>query len=134
MHDGSPEVTDRGFPVIQFPVFSKLVSEEYKKVNYAGEYPYSLDEVLHVFKTFFDTYEQHTGEQHPAIKRKQIRALIEAMPFCDDDRDGTRDIYPEDYAEMIAMYFQTKFDNCDYRISHFFSGLVRQIKLYEAFM
>lgn len=47
------------------------------------------------------------------------------MPFCDDIP-----ILPEDYPEMIDAYFNAGL-HTDYNINHFFSGMVREMRLYE---
>lgn len=32
---------------------------------------------------------------------------------------------------MIDAYFETEFYDCNYRINHFFSGQIRELRFYE---
>ena len=94
---------------------------------------YSLEEVLDVFRYFFQEYERNTGEIHPPIRKAQIRQIIQIMPYPDMDGlvGGADYLYPEDYPCLIDAYFATQFWNCDYRINHFFSGKVRSMRIFE---
>ena len=93
--------------------------------------PYTLDEVLSVFRYFFQGYEIVTGERHPSIRREQIARIVETMPYIDQNHRGSADIEPEDYPCLIDAYFRTDFRNCNYRINHFFSGQIRELRFYE---
>lgn len=97
---------------------------------------YSLDEVLQVFKYYFDTYEIIFNEAHPMISINQIIRIIEKMPcvLADDYESGNfLDISLEDYRKIIDQHFNTKYNggNCDYNINHFFSGKIRDMRFYE---
>lgn len=133
-HNGATQLLDGFDSVIEPKVFSKLVAQEYEKIAQGGGYPYSLSDVLSVFNTFFTSYEQYMGEKHPALKRKQIKNIIEAMPYTEDGYNRIQDIEPEYYEEMIDAYFNTNFQNCDYRISHFMAGNIRTMRMFEAIM
>lgn len=37
----------------------------------------------------------------------------------------------EGYLILIDQHFQTEYQNCDYRINHFFSGSIRELRFYE---
>ena len=97
------------------------------------ESPYTLDDVLFVFKYYFDAYEQKTTEPHPPLKKPQIVRIIQNMPYYDSppNAPGCADIDPESYPVLIDSYFRTPFINCNYRINHFFSGDVRTMRMYE---
>ena len=97
--------------------------------------PYSLDEVPDMFSYFFQCYEDIMGEPHPGIRREQIENIIQLMPYSSRDGCGfdckTIDFSPEDYPVMIDAYFETEFYDCNYRINHFFSGQIRELRFYE---
>lgn len=63
-------------------------------------------------------------EPHPPINTGQIVRIIRAMPYINqEDRCNTCvGLEPCDYPVMIDQYFKTYFENCNYRINHFFSG------------
>lgn len=110
-----------------FDTFSKIVTKVYK------ENPYTLDEVLRVFRYYFWRYEGTLGHPHPNIRTEQIRRIIQVMPYVDREDFGGyfADITPEQYEEIIDQHFRTKYRGCDYNINHFFSGRVRELRFYE---
>lgn len=113
---------------INWASFCKLAAEAYKEAAQT----FSLEECLAVFRYFFTGYQTHTGEAHPPLKKEQITAIMEKMPYTDDsEMHGAFDIDPESYEPLIDRYFQTPFDGCDYRINHFFSGDIRTNRFYE---
>lgn len=113
--------------LFDFDTFAGLVQRAYD-----GE-PYTLEQVLSVFKYYFWRYEETFGHPHPHIRMEQIRRIIQIMPFIDRDSIGGSiyDIEPENYQEMIDQHFKTAYKNCDYNINHFFSGQIRELRLYE---
>ena len=46
--------------------------------------PYSLAEVLEVFRHYFEQYEAYTGAPHPPIRAVQIERIIREMPYIDE--------------------------------------------------
>lgn len=118
--------------IFDFYLFSKITATVYRDLKS----PFSLDEVLDIFDYFFQAYEEAMGEPHPAIRREQIRNIIERMPYtgregCGFDNSSVF-FSPEDYPAMIDNYFSTDFDKgCNYRINHFFSGAIRELRAYE---
>ena len=58
-----------------FSKFQKAVTRIYDKS------PYTLGEVLFVFKEYFKAYEEFIGRAHPRISVTQIRNIIEKMPY-----------------------------------------------------
>lgn len=113
-------------------IFSQLAEREYQAVlKDTPDYPYSLDEVLDIFCTFFEQYAKHRGEQHPHLKRELIRKYIQLMP-CRSEAGGENayyDVYK--YKDIIRHYFSTPFKKCDYHIGHFFSGDIRVYREFE---
>lgn len=89
---------------------------------------YSLEDVLQVFRYYFETYEMIFDTAHPMINIVQIASIIERMPFVFDDG---MDITPDGYKVIIDQHFTTKYRQCDYNINHFFSGHIRELRYYE---
>ena len=110
--------------------------DEFKRVAervFPEECGYTLEEALTVFQYFFQKYEEFTGKPHPPIKENQIVRIALAMPYFDLQRKGEPavDVFPEYYPDIINQYFQTPFQNCNYRINHFFSGRIRELRYCE---
>lgn len=95
--------------------------------------PYSLAEVLDVFRYYFEQYETYTGAAHPPIRAGQIGRIIAEMPYIDgaDKSQRGTEIDPDCYPPMIDQHFQTRYRRCDYNINHFFSGRIRELRFYE---
>lgn len=110
-----------------FDTFTKLATKVYS----GG--PYTLDQVLRVFKYYFSCYENAMGHPHPNIRMEQIRHIIQVMPYIDRNDVGAymADIEPEAYEYLIDQHFKTRYRNCDYNINHFFSGRIRELRFYE---
>ena len=104
-----------------FDTFTHLVTKVY------NDGPYTLEEVLTVFKYYFLKYEAVMGQPHPHIRMDQIRRIIQKMPNI-----STRvDVDAEVYSDLIDRHFATKYRGCDYNINHFFSGRIRELRFYE---
>ena len=75
------------------------------------------------------------GHPHPPIRREQIARIMQEMPWIDEIRKTSdsyiADIDPNTYKYIIRLYFKTKYRRCDYNINHFFSGRIRELRLYE---
>ena len=114
-----------------FDTFTPIVADVYSMLKIS----YNLEDVLSVFRCFFQAYETKIGECHPGLKREQIAAIISAMPQIWIHDIGSEavliDLYPDEYRMLINQYFETYFPKCNYRINHFFSGRVREMRLYE---
>ena len=95
---------------------------------------YTVGECLEVFRCYFQTYEDCIGRPHPPIRREQIRRIMEEMPCTVmEDRGGSLEpLAPEDYLDLIDLHFKTRYRNCHYNINHFFSGRIREMRLYDA--
>ena len=113
--------------LFDFDRFSKIAASVY------AHSPYSLAEVLEVFRYYFEQYEAYTGAPHPPIRANQIERIIREMPYIDetDKAHSTMDIDPDCYEDMIDKHFRTQYRNCDYNINHFFSGRIRELRFYE---
>lgn len=106
--------------------FKRLCAWVYRTVYTAH---FSLDDCVAVFCLYFNAYEDFTGKTHPIPSYKQIATIMEKMPFADEK--GQIYLVPEDYETLIPAYFLTAFSNCNYNISHFFSGRIREYRYYE---
>lgn len=111
-----------------FRLFSRLVHYAMQETTSV----YSESEVLYVFRCYFECFEEYTGHVHPNIRKEQIKRIIEKMPYLDSSGPaGQRDIDPEDYEALIEQHFNTPYQNCDFNINHFFSGMIRELRYYE---
>ena len=118
---------------MNFDLFENIARTQFVEIKKANfDYPFCLEDCLFVFKTFFNAYKKYTGQIHPPLKAEQIRKIMVHMPYCFSSYDRFIDFEPEDYSPMIEAYFRTNYRNCNYRINHFFSGQIREIKFYEA--
>ena len=117
---------------MDFERFSEIVRKQWAILNEEVEaLPYTVEDYLGVFQCFFDTYEQFRGEPYPPLKADQVRRVMLRMPYIIVSGECF-DIGPEDYTEtLIPAYFNTQY-KADYRINHFFSGRVREMKFYES--
>ena len=102
----------------------------------ASVYPqsvYSLQDALRVFSYYFEQYEKYMGKPHPPIRASQIVRICQDMPYISPESTGSysEDVPPDGYYAMIDKHFRTKYRHCDYNINHFFSGRIRELRLYE---
>lgn len=83
-----------------FDKFSSITASVY------ADSPYSLAEVLEVFRYYFEQYEAYTGAPHPPIRAVQIERIIREMPYIDetDKANSTMDIDPDCYEDMIDKH------------------------------
>ena len=113
---------------MNFEQFKKIVQWVYKTVEEDMEH-FRIEDVLQVFSLYFEAYQDFRGEGHPAPSFRQLQEAMLAMPYADEGR--TIPLEAAEYETLIPAYFMTKFPNCDYRISHFFSGKIRENRYYE---
>lgn len=94
---------------------------------------YTLEQCLDVFRCYFQTYEDYMGRPHPPTRREQIASIMMEMPCIamEDRGDCLEPLDPEDYAYLIDLHFKTHYRHCDYNINHFFSGRIREMRLYD---
>lgn len=97
-----------------------------------GLFPFTMNDCVSVFRYFFEAFKHFRGEDHPLINTEQVKTIIEEMPYVTNEHfEEIIDIPVCFYPPMIDRYFKTKYENCDYRINHFFSGRIRELKFYE---
>ena len=117
------------FLPFDFETFSRIAAGVYDQ-----KIPYTLDDCLMVFKSYFENYEKYRGHPHPPIKANQIARLMWTMPFMPpiDICSEIPDVAPESYPLLIQLHFKTRYRRCDYNINHFFSGDIRYMRSCEA--
>jgi mRNA-degrading endonuclease HigB of HigAB toxin-antitoxin module len=95
-------------------------------------YPFSLADVLGVFRLYFETYEKYFDKPHPLIKPEQVQRIIKVMPFVLNHYGEVLELGADDYRLMVERHFETTYqDGCDFNICHFFSGDVRLLRFFE---
>lgn len=98
---------------------------------------YSLEQYIAIFEHFFSRYAEKRGEDHPPIGCENIQRIMERMPYmgAPDESIGGRNMFDytaDMYPAIVNQYFRTRFfPGCDYRIFHFMSGNVRELRLFE---
>lgn len=115
------------FLQFDFDRFSRIAARVYREGN-----PYTLEECLEVFRLYFQTYEEYMGHPHPPIRREQIDRIMKVMPAEGSYIPTVQEMMPVDYKYIIPLHFKTKYRKCDYGISHFFSGRIRELRRYES--
>ena len=112
-----------GDEMFDFEKFSQIA----RRVYTSTDCPYSIDEVLEVFRLYFSAYERYTGRSHPPVRAEQIKRIIDKMP-----QTGDFEVWPDDYESLIESHFHTQYrGGCDYNINHFFSGKIRETRYFE---
>lgn len=129
--------------MLDFEQFKRTIMIAFRK----AETWYTLEDVIKIFRYYFETYEYMQRTAHPWIKLEQVQRIINAMPYVkkvygtngafDIEPDGSMpddeymSIEPEWYPDMIDRHFCTPYEKCDFNINHFFSGSIRELRLYE---
>lgn len=117
------------FDFDRFTVTAKLA---YRRI---GGSRFSLEDVLGIFRYYFETYELVFGEAHPMISLNQTASIIEKMPCMADESEiggiSGDELDPEMYPLLIDQHFTTNYRNCDFNINHFFSGFIRNYRFFE---
>ena len=102
-----------------FDNFTRRVELAYRHFE---NHPYSINEVLEVFRCYFETYEFVFHRDHPMISVIQIRKIIKSMPILlGDGKMPSREIMYFEYEPIVEQHFVTEYLDCDYNIVHFFS-------------
>lgn len=111
-----------------FQRFSRIAATAYPE-----ECQYTPAQCLDVFRCYFQTYEDYIGRPHPPIRREQITRIMQEMPYIvmEDRGENLEPLDLEEYTAMIDLHFKTRYRRCDYNINHFFSGRIRELRLYD---
>lgn len=115
--------------IFDFDTFAQVTERVF-----VGDGLYTLDEVLFVFRAYFEQYEARTGHAHPPIKASQIARIIDAMPYLEAEDVGaySANVEAVHYPDIITRHFKTQYRNCDWNINHFFTGRIRWLRAREA--
>ena len=118
-----------------FTIVKRQIILEYVKLYGNDRYgeTWSLEDCLDVFRYFYGQYLDIFEREHPRLKNKTIRDIIERFPYIEDENYIGRDyeLYPDEYPTLIDAYFEQDFPDCDYSIAHFMSGRIRLLRFYE---
>lgn len=118
---------------MDFEIFRKVATRAYEDIPDKKKV-FTLEQNLSIFEYFFKAYAERLGMEHIPIGKDNARRLMEKLPYIDekDAELGYFDIDPETYPYLIDQYFSTKFfPGCNYRINHFMSAKIRELRLYE---
>lgn len=118
---------------MNFEIFKRIIARQYNIMREHDETPYTLEEYCWVFEWYFYLYKCKFGKDHPNIKSEQVLAIMYEMPYYENSvTNCCEEIDAENYPDIMKAYFNTNFKDCDYNINHFFSGQIRELKIYEA--
>ena len=112
--------------MFDYSILEKQVRKAFQNISPVWE----TTEYFSVFCAFFKAFRQARGEDHPFLRTDHVQRLMEKMPWLDEDHQLP--VNAEEYPRLIEFYFQANFEGCDYRIGHFFSGHVRELRAIEA--
>lgn len=111
-----------------FRITRRQIIMEYLKL-YGSDRPddaWSLGNVLNVFQTFYEQYQRTFGRDHPKLSNRSINRVIQELTDSEYDAE-THEVL------LIPEYFGVDFESeCDYSISHFVSGSIRELRYYES--
>lgn len=118
---------------MDFEIFRNVATRAYEDIPDKKKV-FTLEQNLSIFEYFFKAYAARLGMEHIPIGKDNARRLMEKLPYIDekDAELGYFDIDPETYPYLVDQYFSTKFfPGCNYRINHFMSAKIRELRLYE---
>lgn len=117
---------------LNFVLFEAVAEAAYKKAGEAqdGVVLYRFEDCLEIFRFFFECYNATFGIDHPPLKENQVESIIQRMPVINTVYSAI-EIPHEDYFDLINLYFSTDYQDCNYRINHFFSGRIRELLFYQ---
>ena len=109
------------------PINYQILKGQVQKIcdeYHSGSQEYCFD----ILSYYLKKYETNTGQNHPCIKSDNLKRIIDVL--C----EGTELFEPTDseqWKTLIDNYFDTPFENCDYRINHFLSNGGINYRFYE---
>ncbi len=119
---------------MDFTIVKRQIILEYVKLYGSDRYgeEWSLEDCIDVFRYYYRQYEAIFHREHPKLRNKTIREIIEKLPYTIDELDRDIDLDPDMYPTLIDSYFNQDFGpDCDYSIQHFMSGMIRALRYYE---
>ncbi len=88
-------------------------------------------EAVEAIRYFLDRYHHYRGEKHPRLRYEQWCYHVDTILSCDDEMGRSIDYTSTDLKVMICKYFETQFENCDYRLHHFNTDGVKERRFFE---
>lgn len=88
-----------------------------------------VNDIVEIIIYYFKAYHSSFGIYHPRVKQTVMRKVVLNIHYPDSEIVDGADV--DDYKEMIDKHFETRYDNCDYHISHFFTGRITENRFYE---
>ena len=110
---------------------SFCIVEQEIRLAYNSDYcAWSIEDCISLFDLFYRLYYLYKGCNHPHLSVNTVQNIL---PRIDCIEDSFHTFFPSlnDYEEIITSYFNTRFENCNYSISHFMSGSIRINRCYE---
>ncbi len=76
---------------------------------------------------YLELYHAHIGEAHQPLRPDQWQSVLDKIMVVQDE-----EVDYEEAAEMILKHFKTRYaEPCDYRLPHYISGLIKEMRYYE---
>lgn len=111
-------------------ILERQVRKACKKIE-----PDRTEETVQVFRMFYEEWYRTFGWRgaHPRnLSQKEVENCVFDMWTLYGEHGFICDLDVEMYSELIPLYLGTTFDeDCDYSFTHFASGDIRTIKMYE---
>ena len=86
------------------------------------------DEVFKIVNYFYGKYQEVFGCPHPIMTQNTMDNVVASIIM---GTDLVQDVDFKIYKELIDSYFELDMPNCDYHITHFVSGHVRDYRWYD---
>lgn len=86
------------------------------------------DEVIRIVNYFYRKYQEVFGCPHPIMTQNTMDNVVASII---SGTDLVKDVDFEIYRGLIDSYFELDMPNCDYHITHFVSGHVRDYRWYD---
>lgn len=109
----------------------QIVENQIQKVYNESHCSWSLQDCLEVFSYFFHAYYDQYGCTHPRMRSETIRSILESLDAVQDAYGEEYALAAEDYPEIIDLYFEQFFPDCNYSMAHFMSGSIRLYRCFE---
>ena len=89
------------------------------------------DEAIDTIGYFLSEYKRKRGEGHPRMTYIQWQGHVNTILSAQDQFGRISNFDSDDLKIMIDDYFNTSFENCDYRLHHFNNDGVKMVRTYE---
>jgi len=86
------------------------------------------EDVFRIIEYFYQKYHEVFGCPHPILTQHTMDNVVASIIM---GTDLVQDVDFKIYKELIDSYFELDMPNCDYHITHFVSGHVRDYRWYD---